>query len=287
MEYSVAKFNRMLNESVSAQEQFLRWTDYREAVTSFASEAMIADASSIVLGAGNLYDIDLNTLNKYSNQIVLADIDRQAVLQGVKRYGSEGDIRVIRNDLGGLDFNSVFKKTAAYIDKGDTEGLRNYLSGYKFEDNFDTGTYDNILVSSIYTQLFIPQFLELLHETNPASKEELIEAALSFAARLISHVNDLILMHAADEASVCVWTDMFEYATGSPALSDIENHIDDSKWMDDFYYAYIRDYGHGLGTFGISEMSDRLKDVKQKWLLWPFNDYRTLVVKIINGFTSK
>jgi hypothetical protein len=113
--------------------------------------------------------------------------------------------------------------------------------------------------------------------------DDSLETALAFTARLISHLNDIVTELASKSAAVLAWSDIFEYGNEDQALADIRKHIGNRKWMDSFYTAYIRDYGYGLGSFGIEDLAKRLHDVKSEWLVWPFDENRTLIVKAISG----
>ncbi|MCD6322661.1 MAG: hypothetical protein J7L77_06500, partial [Clostridiales bacterium] len=61
MNYSMEQFYRVLNESVSTNENFKKWAEYRKAITDFTVGRMWKKGSCFMLGAGNIYDIDLNT----------------------------------------------------------------------------------------------------------------------------------------------------------------------------------------------------------------------------------
>lgn len=281
----VEEFSRSLNKSAASEETFIRWGDYRKDITGFITDCMWVNGSSIVLGAGNLLDIDLRKISENSSEIVLADIDVDAVNRGLNKYGLCKNVSVLKSDLGGSELGELMRKVSDFIKDVNINGLKNCLDSFVFTSNFETVNYDNVIVSAIYTQLFIPQFLVLCEQFDLEinKKTPMIEIALLFAARFISHVNDEIMMLAADDATVCVWTDVLEYIEGSDAIEDIKNHINNYDWMEEFYQSYIRDYGHGLGSYGILNISERIETVNEKWFIWPFNETRTFVVKAVSG----
>lgn len=287
MDYSTEKFYRTLNESVSTDDNFDRWFAYREDVTSYAVNSMWKNGSCFILGAGNLFDINLNKISENSDEIVLGDIDIASIYSGIAKYkkaSNKTSVEMI--DIAGMDRNRLFYNVHESISKNDSKKVLEYLQSYKYNTEYETINYDNVFVSAIYTQLFIPQMLTLLNQQEnltTESKQEILDKSLAFSAKLITHVNDLVLKLAADDATVCAWSDVLEYENQDPALLDIKNHINDKNWIDSFYQSYIRDYGHGLGSYGIQDISDRLNRVEEKWLIWPFNKNRTLIVKIISG----
>ncbi len=287
MNYSMEQFYRALNESVSTDENFKMWAGYRENITNFSVNGMWKNGSCFILGAGNIFDIDLNRVSEHSDEIVLGDIDIASVYQGLKLYENASMKAAVKmTDIAGMNKNRFMDNIHEYLVNSETDKLINYLQSYKFNTEAETINYDNVFVSAIYTQLFIPQLLTLLNQQNHLSidiKKQILDSSLAFSSKLISHVNDLIMRLAADDATVCAWSDVLEYENQDPALNDIKNHIEDKKWMDSMYEIYIRDYGHGLGSYGLSDIAKRLSNVEEKWIIWPFNKNRTLVVKIING----
>ena len=287
MNYSMEQFYRALNESVYTDENFKMWAGYRENITNFSVNGMWKNGSCFILGAGNIFDIDLNKVSEHSDEIVLGDIDIASVYQGLKLYENASlKTAVEMIDIASMDKNRIIAQIQEYCKNDEIKKLLNHLQSYKFSTDYETINYDNIFVSAIYTQLFIPQLLTVLNQQELLSseiKQLIIDSSLAFSAKLISHTNDLIIKLAADDATVCAWSDVLEYENQDPALNDIKNHINDKKWMDSMYEIYIRDYGHGLGSYGLSDLTERLSKVEEKWLIWPFNENRSLIVKIISG----
>jgi hypothetical protein len=274
---SVESFNRILNESLP-DDRWEMWESYRKNLTGFANDAM-NEGSCIILGAGNLNDIDLNRINNKAIEITLADIDIQSVKEGIEKQGFNGSYNLLKLDIGNLDGSGLMDKVES-ISKAKDFGI--ILEQHKLETKVDCPGYGNILLSAVYTQLFLPQFLTLM-TGNRSFKDDLLETALAFSARLISHLNDTVMNLASGGATITAWSDIFEYNNTDPALLDIKKHIGNNQWMDSFNESYIRDYGHGLGSFGTEDLAKRLDNVKSKWLIWPFDDKRTLIVKVISG----
>ncbi|MDX1359023.1 MAG: hypothetical protein R3232_09355 [Clostridia bacterium] len=274
---SVESFNRILNESVPAN-RWEMWAYYRKSLTGFAYDAM-NEGSCIIIGPGNLNDIDLNCIKNKAMEITFADIDIESVKEGIEKQGFNGNYDFLKLDIGNLDGSGLMAMVES-ISKANDFGT--ILEHHKLDTKIDSTDYGNILLSAVYTQLFIPQFLTIM-TGNRSFKDDSLEAALAFSARLISHLNDTVMNLASSGATITAWSDIFEYNNPDPALLDIKKHIGNSQWMDSFNEAYIRDYGHGLGSFGTEDLAKRLHDVKSKWFIWPFDDNRTLIVKVISG----
>ena len=285
---SIEKFNNVLNNSVCSQETYQRWSDYRASITEFAAFNMINGGNVVIVGAGNLFDINLEEISVNSTGITLADIDIELVEKGLAdRKIEQHKISIVKTELGSMDSNDIFNNIDAFINSDDVGGMKELLNNYTFgtSEYSAKGTFDTVFLSSVYTQLFIPQFLEKLRTSVLAEKRRhvFLETALGFSARLIARINDEIVDLGKKDAIICAWSDILEYQNNDNALSDINIHIEDVEWMDAFFNAYLENYGHGLGSYGISDLADRLVEVGYKWMMWPFDESRSLIVKIIRG----
>ncbi|MFO7611441.1 MAG: hypothetical protein R6W99_02990 [Clostridia bacterium] len=284
----IGEFNRRLNASLVPEETSRGWADYRKEVTRRLSGAMKQGGRTVLFGAGNLLDIDLDEIAGISKSIVLADIDTKAVEGALSslRLNKER-IRIERVDLGGLDMAGLPGEIDGYLASGDYGALAGCLGSFR-PASFNPvagGEFDNVLFSPVYTQLFIPWFIERLgaHEVGAKQAAILVESALGLAARLIREVNDSVISCACEEAVVAVWSDILEFESGDPAAEDIRKNIGDSGWMDMLYENYELMHGHGLGSYGIHDMASRLFDVSRDWMLWPMVENRMMVVKFISG----
>ena len=260
---------RELNLSVSGESIYNRWKDYREAVTGFVMDGFQSGGSTIVIGAGNMNDLDFEVVSNSSESLVLADIDTASI----SRYKSAG-AKIAEIDFG--DFDKV-------------SGLRDPNIIHTFPGNYTPRVksglkdekFNNILISPFYTQLVLPWVFTSFQDLE--LQKDLLEPALDLACRTIKSANDYIRGIASNNSRLCLWTDMLEYEAQDPAFKDISAHINDSGWMDEFINQYIIRYGHGLGSYGHFEMEETLKNVNHKWLIWPFDSNRSLAVKISAG----
>jgi hypothetical protein len=266
---SIRCFYRELNKSVSGEENRNRWKHFREAVTGFAMEGFIAGGSTVVIGAGNMNDIDFKTISGASGAMILADIDTMTISENIS-----DKVTVAEIDFGCLDDIAAATAQNEMIQtlKAKTPRVKSSIAGKKF---------NNILVSPYYTQIVLPWVFSLFPGMKPES--EIVEAALGLAGKIILQSNEYIRSLAEKNCRLCLWTDMLEYDIGNPAYTDIVSNISDNVWMDSFLEQYTNEFGYGLGSYGHSEMEEYLKATVHKWLIWPFDSKRSLVVKITSG----
>ncbi|MBN2557471.1 MAG: hypothetical protein JXB33_01810, partial [Clostridia bacterium] len=274
MSESIGEFNRRLNASLVFKETSKGWANYKKEVTRRLSVAMKHGGRTVLFGAGNLLDIEIDEIAGISESIVLADIDTESVKGAVSlSMLNKEKVRIEQTDLGGLDIAGLPGEIDGYLASGDYAALARCLGSFR-PSSFNPaagGEFDNVLFSPVYTQLFIPWFMERLnaHEVDAKKVAILLEPALSLAAGLIREVNDSVLSCAGGDAVAAVWSDILEYRNDDPVLDDIRKNIGDAGWMDMFYQNYELMHGHGLGSYGIHDMVSRLLDVSQDWMLWP------------------
>lgn len=259
---------------------YKRWSLYRETLCDIILESLHLGKPVFIAGAGNLNDIAVKRILEITGKMLLTDIDVHAVISGLRLQKIESNgIEVKKIELTGLDNSEFFSEVNGFIVKRDFIRLRKYLETYNLnEENYCIGErFDNVLLSPVYTQLLLPQFLDI------SAQNAAIEILMEFIGKVIHKVNKSILLLANTGARICIWSDILEYANDDPALSDIVSHISDEKWMDGMYESYLAMYGHGLGSYGILDMRKMVSVSSEKWLLWPFIESRTMLVKIISA----
>lgn len=266
---SIKSFYRELNMSVSGEETRKRWEHFREAVTCFCMEGFISGGSTVIIAAGNMNDIDLKTISDASGSIILADIDSMTISENTsdKVAAAEVDFGCIDYITGTIDQNDLIQTL-----KATSPTIKSSITNKKF---------NNILVSPYYTQIVLPWVFSLFPGVKPES--EIVEAALELAGKIIRQSNEYIRDLAEKNCRLSLWTDILEYDISSPAYSDIVSNIFDNAWMDAFLEQYTNEFGYGLGSYGHMEMEENLKEAVHKWMIWPFDSTRSLVVKITSG----
>ncbi|MCK5759246.1 MAG: hypothetical protein KAH14_09135, partial [Clostridiales bacterium] len=130
---SIEKFNNVLNNSVCSQETYQRWSDYRASITEFAAFNMINGGNVVIVGAGNLFDINLEEISVNSTGITLADIDIELVEKGLAdRKIEQHKISIVKTELGSMDSNDIFNNIDAFINSDDVGGMKELLNNYTF-----------------------------------------------------------------------------------------------------------------------------------------------------------
>jgi len=268
-----ADFYRKLNLSVSGEVIRSLWKAYRESVTQFVMDMFIEGGTTIVIGAGNMNDLDFESVSSASESIVLADIDVESTM---KNSPAGANVREI--DFG--CFNDVTRITETH---DMLEFLRNAKPGVK--SDLEGKKFNNILISPFYTQLVLPWVFSAFADKPLDST--IVDAALDLAARTIRSANEYIRNMTVDGSRIYLWTDMLEYVSNDLAFTDISANISDNEWMDSFFSRYLEEFGHGLGSYGHMEMEETLENPVHRWLIWPFDSNRRLIVKLTSGILQE
>lgn len=288
MKESNEQFNRQLNISLQDEITYARWKEYRTGISGMISLAARTGGDTVLFGPGNLYDIEIAKLMNLGNRLLLADIDIETVAKSLDRLGCDPEkIRLEKADFGYIDGIGIDMKLDNYFKSKNFSGAAAYLEKTEpvVHIPFLQERFDNILLSSFYTQLFIPWFIKKIGKWDLSGniKSRLLEAALAFTAKLIKKTNDSILSMANNGAVVCAWSDILEYPADDSVLTDLKSRLDNNDMMDEFYASYQKAYGHGLGSYGIYDISKRLAETAERWFLWPFNANRVMLVKFVSG----
>ncbi|MCK5731753.1 MAG: hypothetical protein KAH13_01930 [Tenericutes bacterium] len=284
---SVKQFQELMN--ISDNQRFISWGIYRKEVTNYLI-SIISDNtvnSCILFGAGNSDDIDLSLLLKYIPSIALSDIDSQALKNAIKKYNLEDDsYSMIPMDYLGLNNNKDWNNFVSNIVKLNKKDLiETYLNKIKdavLNYHFKTDVqYDLIIVSPIYTQLFLNQGLSYISILNNLNfPEELLrfiqDSLLNFMSDIINRFNEDLLSCANKNSTVIVLSDVFE----TNLDSDFYRKAKNSKSLEVFYKEYADKYGVGLGDFGLINLDEKLNKKSTRWFEWSFNKTRRLFVKV-------
>ena len=98
-----------------ADETWALYSAHRERVTRSLLKARAESAERLcLLGAGNLNDFDLRALSAAFDEIVLVDLDAEALQRGLARQGLVGDARI--QVAAPVDVSGVFAELAAIDD---------------------------------------------------------------------------------------------------------------------------------------------------------------------------
>lgn len=260
-----------LNKSTAEYRD--NWSIYRKRITDYIMSSFNTGKKTLVLGAGNMNDIEINVLREVSSGLVLADIDIESVQTG--------------------DFSDVKKEFIDFGCLGDISNAKSYEDAIwliktinpQVNSSLGKSSFENILISPFYTQLVIPWLFAVYPDMRTDPKG--LEAGLELASKTIKISNEYIRSLAAERCKISLWTDMLEFSNDDPIFIDICKNIDDTEWVDAFMQHYIENHGHGLGSYGHWEMEQYIHNLEYKWFIWPFNSSISMIVKITSGMISE
>jgi hypothetical protein len=246
----------------------------------------------MILGAGNLDDIDLNQFSNIVDHITLTDVDKKALEHAKEKYElTAHKVTLKEMEYTGLKnsdhWNNFINKLLLCQTKSEIKQyfflLKDELEAYQF--NFDS-TYDMVIVTPIYTQLLLQQMLKditILASLNyPSQLLDYIQSqALEIMSIVIQTFNKNIETLLHDKSSLCVISDIFEANVDSKFYAQVMPIINDDIKMSDFYEKYLNTYGLGVGDFGLNHLTSSKNIKKSQWFEWPFNKEKSIFVKAI------
>jgi hypothetical protein len=289
---TIKQFNQILNQS--DKNRFKFWETYRNQITSFLLNALDNKKRKnlIILGSGNLDDINLDQLSHLFDQIILSDIDINALKQVENKYKLNSKKLILKEMeyTGLIDsnlWNNFVKNMISYTSKNEINVyfslIKKEIKHHKF--TFDT-TFDMVIVTPIYTQLLFQQILKDIEILASLNYPEFLlsyieEQALEIMPTVIQSFNKNICLLLNDKSSLCVISDIFEANIDSQFYAQIKSVINDDVKMEDFYLNYVSTYGIGVGDFGLNHLI-KSKDIKKsQWFEWPFNKHKSIFVKAV------
>lgn len=257
--------NKTLNASYDADERYKMWEQYRNDISQFITKVSLIGKSVLIVGAGNLNDIELKIFE--SCQVTLLDIDVESVERGILRQGfSLDEFTLIEGDLTGLNHTVFFEK----LDETTTESLEAFK---EVEIDIHLETYDIIVVLPIYTQLLLPQLVKL------NLTYEGLNIYLPLIQNRIEKVNALLRHHIKDKGFMIVLSDVLEYNARSEEGQYLNANRYQNIILEEFYNSYLENFGHGLGSYGIYEMNKFYRTVFKDFFVWPFDSKRIMLIE--------
>ena len=286
-------FNKNLNNDQT--KRFERWMDYRFKIDDFLSPVLL-DASlnknqALIIGCGNLDDLNLKTVTTLFKSITLTDIDLESIKHGVSKQGvSTTNLQYLRLELTGFEDSHFFDHLIQVIMECENQAcIQKYIDDHltqieKYQFLLDK-SYDLIIISPIYTQLIYHQILnitqtirEIGHDSNIL---EWIESyMLDLMPQVVERLNKNIINILSPKGRLVVLSDIFQSQNGTEFDQLIKKAIQSKKEMDKIYLYYLNKYGYGLGDFGLYNLDELLKTINYRWIIWPFDSDISMVVKI-------
>lgn len=292
MEY----FHKLLNETSS--DRFSMWKPYRDNITRliepfFPKEAQ-EESSLLVVGAGNCDDLDLVKLTHAFSKVNLTDIDTDHIEEGLTKQGILPEsVRIIQSELTGLDHEHFFERIIKQVISCNTlleveKVIDQYLiktHEYQYLPELNA-SQDLVIVSSIYTQLVIHQLFQmtafLKQEAKNSQSLDLLESVMmGRIASVIDQVNKNIVKLLKPQGILVVISDIIEGKTTSDFIQNLNAHIAYPPEIEKIYEKYHSQYGYGLGDYGLYSMSQMVESLKSDWLIWPFDNEKSMLVKCV------
>lgn len=266
----IKTFNEQLNASYNKTSHYNNWIHHRSEVSKNISNLPLANKDVLIIGVGNANDIELSIF-KDCHRTVLLDIDLESVKLGIERQHLNQVFELEHYDLTGLGGTNFIQD---YLESLEAHNDEKVLSDYKnIYTPYDLGAFDVVIVLPVYTQLLLPQLLPFIKEPEAVSR------LLTFIAYRIQMLNNQLRSSLKDHGSLCLFSDVLEYETNSEEAKYLTAHTEHKILLEQHFQNYVTSYGHGLGSYGLEEMSGEIRPAIEDFLIWPFDDKRMLLVK--------
>ncbi|MCF7924001.1 MAG: hypothetical protein K9L64_02695 [Candidatus Izimaplasma sp.] len=245
----------------------------------------------LVIGAGNLSDFDLNFFLEHFKKIYLSDIDILSIEKALKEKISYSQINIKQIDYIGIRETNFFtdffklKKVKEYKDiEHIFQNKINQLKSYYFSKEFIC-KFDTIYISPIYTQLLYREAeakLEFLcaEGFSEEYKNRILLFILQSMRDIIDSFNMEIINLLEENGTLFVSSDIF-YLSEDSFSANVKKAIPNHEHMEKIYLNYQNEYGYGLGDFGLYSLSEKLKTIQEKWLLWGKKANNSYAVKFV------
>ncbi|MDW7658229.1 MAG: hypothetical protein SCM11_13765 [Bacillota bacterium] len=293
--FNIRQFNRDVNRSQDPDAQYLRWAAYRQQIGELVSESR---HRSIVLGAGALNDVDLALLCSLSGFVVLADIDMEAVLQGIERQELptllRKKIEVVQHDFSGAHNARLFERLVAVVQRQAPVAmvivtLAEILADMKPVPLLPGQSFDLVFSCPVYTQLVYTQIevlLKILHAAGLYAYDELNQillAAHQGMQAVLRHYNDLMLSLLGPDGRLVVLADIIELQADDPLLAVLTAKFADTLVDSARIRTLLDEHGLELALSGLADLEARLDKPESSYFLWPFDASKSYVVQSLAG----
>ncbi|OPL09221.1 MAG: hypothetical protein AVO33_07090 [delta proteobacterium ML8_F1] len=247
---------------------FESWKSYRLKIA--AATAPFLKGEGLVIGPGNGNDLDYLQLEAHLETLTLLDIDQEAVDWGLKRQGASSH-RVIGMNLLGFDEEKILGLLAgANQESAMIEGIgsaRATLPG-------KIGDFDTILLAPVLTQLFLPQAMYVLRERGIAPEGDLLRALLDKTAEVMQGLKAFVDGQLKPGGFLVLWNDLLAFSPSDSLVKDFSQ-----AGAREYLEKYTQAHGMSPATYGHGLLEGLGRVVSERYLLWPFSDTTTYLVK--------
>ena len=250
---------------------------------------------ALIIGAGRMSDFSLSFFMRFFDKVVITDVDIESSKQHVDSLKltatQKQKLSFKRIEYTGLEEVEFFQKLDNAVHHFQTRNdvvdflIEIYHEVYNYEFlKEQTGSYDFIYVSPIYTQLIYQQLLlrtELYHRQgiHPEIIMYLKESMLDKMIQVINRFNDNLIKLLHPDGQLFVLSDFFEMKNDSEFHKRIRASLMSYDVMESIYQNYVKEYGMGIGDYGLYHLEQRLVSNIGKWLLWPLKKESSFLVR--------
>ncbi|MGG1659479.1 hypothetical protein [Brevibacillus sp. NRS-1366] len=276
-----------------------KWKRHREQTSDFIREVtdLISRKGSIaVFGAGNCDDLELELMTSNYDKVVLIDIDKEAVKQGIS-YLPEVDrqkIEIIETDLVNMStFREEFsKKLEENLPKKKlSKYLRSIqLKNEEFHEAYK-GAFDVTVIAAIQTQLFYNEAVFILSERGGyLTTDEIKDITLDLVYvrdQVIPSFISMVYDCTKDDGYMIQWTDIIEINHSNVAMLDEIEKLYTGKDRINYVNKMCNSYGIPAGVNSYKLFYKRINSEYGKFLMrywrWPFADNKHYFVVGLYG----
>lgn len=277
---NIRNFNKNLNSSYDNNFKYKLWESYRLDVTDYILSCDLEDKSVLIVGAGNLNDIDIGKIIAETKKVMLLDIDSNSIIEGLERQNIDDEVvDIIEYDLTDLDLDEFIDEFKDSVLNSDTENFFVKYSNHDF--NYELNSYDRIIILPIYTQILFHQMVSIVESLSVKNSREIVNEILSFVGALLAKINSQLVSLLNDEGKVIVLSDVLEYQADADEIQYLKSNISNKNAIDSFYENYLNNYGYSLGSYGLHDIEVKLNYIDDSYFLWNFDEKRSLLVRSV------
>jgi len=289
----IEKFSNILNNSISTEYKISNWKQYRNNIMKFIKSNIDLNevSSTAVFATGDAGDISLKFLLNNFKEILLTDISKKLLYKGLQKQLPEKSKKISLKtfDYTGLEQNNFYQKIINSLQNNENiKKIKINISKEMDSINFNSlcknikKTYDIIISLPIYTQLFYQHFIAILdyYNINQEYSDEKINNFKNFILNrmpiIINNYNKLLHYTVKNNGFLVALIDMLEYKNSSNILRKIKttrsNNLIESE---------IEKHSYGISSYGIDNLKKYFQKRSSKYLVWPFNEKRSFIVKAL------
>lgn len=294
---NIERFNRDLNQSSKLIKKDKESLNIQVNLLLKSIVSRLPETNrAIIIGAGKMEDFSPTFFVNSFDEVIFTDVDLSSVNETLESLGltdtQKKKITKIRIEYTGFEKNLFFQEFKERIINYRTyekidQVINNRLKGleqYQFLKDYQ-GSADLVYVSPIYTQLIYNQILHecaILRENRYPEHllKHIEEKMLDEMTIIISRFNDNLINTVKDDGTLLVLSDILQVDIGSDFHLRIKNGFKNYDVMEEIYARYAKNYGVGLGDYGLLNLDKKLKTKMSRWLLWPYDDNSLFVVKL-------